>query len=216
MSRTTMRPDPTFLHICTFQIAKTVSNNGQIPLLVLDQLSMLKSLLLSDEDEKSESSYSIFNVIGFHILTQALIKFSLSTEVKYSFKKEVVEQYMEFIEKRLIQSQTIPWITGYSIFQAILLYILNFSTITKLRMVAEGQNFSEHLSRGCRILRTISSKFVGLANHAKLVQDLEKMLASPVAIKNPNIDFLDCSALYEICRTALQSVGIEAGSHNNR
>lgn len=100
----------------------------------------------------------------------------------------------------------LPWITGYSIFQLVLLGIFFSNEMPQNQRVSQ---VSHLISLAGMVLSVMKAKFPGLHPHSVLLGGVVKQITSFDADFRQNIDFLEGSNLYEFCRDALNCADID-------
>lgn len=100
----------------------------------------------------------------------------------------------------------LPWITGYSIFQVVLLGIFFSNEMPRNQRVSQ---VSHLLSVAGMVLSVMKTKFSGLHSHSLFLSGVLKQITSFDTDSRQNIDFLEGSNLCEYCRDALNCLDID-------
>ncbi|KAK5987470.1 hypothetical protein PT974_11599 [Cladobotryum mycophilum] len=142
------------------------------------------------------------SLLGFHLAIQSLRRLAPNEAITTSRNGLLIDHWQS-IPKTMPSLLMLPWIAGYSAFQAALLQM------TLCGRIPEKQpRLTQSLSQSNLILSVVSSKFKGLSPHAEFGSSVLIEIMSPAEGIRLDIDFLEGSDLYQFCAEALNSVGI--------
>ncbi|KAL7942475.1 hypothetical protein V8C42DRAFT_332540 [Trichoderma barbatum] len=167
-------------------------------------LSYYNGYLLGSRQNNRREIPFLPRMFGLHLAAQSLRR-SVGASSTLETRDKLVQDNLVVLQNSATTWFALPWIIGYSIFQLGLLQILFCDGLPQKQRVGQ---ISQTLSFVEMILSVISTRFPGLYPHSVLVNKVLTQVASPDAGSQHNIDFLDGSDLYEVCRNALRCVDI--------
>ncbi|KAL7786677.1 hypothetical protein V8C37DRAFT_392068 [Trichoderma ceciliae] len=144
-------------------------------------------------------------IFGLHLAAQSLRR-STGTNSTFKMQSRLVQDHLGILQNSVTTWLALPWITGYSIFQLDLLQILFCDGLPQEQKTSQ---MSQSLFLSGMVLSVISTKFPGLYPHSALLKKILAQITSSDADSRHNLDFLDGSNLYELCRDALKCVGMD-------
>jgi hypothetical protein len=171
-------------------------------------LSRYEERILQSRLSGEENTSYLPRVFELQLVAQSLRR-SLAIGSTFTTQNILVYNCLVSLQSAIHIWPALPWITGYSIFQQVLLGI-SFSKW--MPQNHRSSRVSRLLSLALMVLSVMKTKFSGLRPHSVLLAGVLKQLTSSDTSSRYNLDFLDGSNLYEFCRDALNCVDIDVST----
>jgi hypothetical protein len=169
-----------------------------------DYLSYYNEHILRSRVDSEGMTPYLTRMLELQLAAQSL-KRSSEIDSTFEAQSKLIQDHLAPFKSSINTWLALPWITGYSLFQLVLLHILFSDGLSQKRRVSQ---VSQSLSLAGMVLSVISTKFPGLHPHSILLNKVLMQITSSDTDSEQNIDFLEGSDLYEFCRNALKCVDI--------
>lgn len=170
-----------------------------------DYLSCYEERILQPRLSGEENASYLPRAFELQLVAQSLRRL-LSAGSPFAAQSKLVYDCLVSFQSSVHIWPALPWITGYSIFQLVLLGIILSNEMPRNQRISQ---VSQLISLAGMVLSVMQTKFSGLHSHSIFLGGVLKQITSLDTNSRQNIDFLDGSSLYEFCRDALNCVDIE-------
>lgn len=168
-------------------------------------LSRYEEHILQNRLSGEENTSYLPRVFELQLVAQSLRR-SFAVGSTFAAHSKLVYDYLVSFQSSIHIWPALPWITGYSIFQLVLLGIFFSNGMPQNDRVSQ---VSHLISLAGMVLSVMKTKFPGLHPHSVLLGGVLKQMTSFDTGSRQTIDFLEGSNLYEFCRDALNCVNID-------
>lgn len=168
-------------------------------------LSRYEEHILQSRLSGAEDTSYLPRVFELQLVAQSLRR-SYTVGSTFEAQNKLVHDCLMPFQSSIQIWPALPWITGYSIFQLVLLGILFSNGMPRNQRISR---VSHLLSLAGMVLSIMKTKFRGLHPHSVLLSGILKQITAFDTNYRRDIDFLEGSNLYEFCRDALNCVDID-------
>ncbi|KAH8809450.1 fungal-specific transcription factor domain-containing protein [Xylogone sp. PMI_703] len=171
----------------------------------LDALSDFNSRILRYNSQVLDPTITLPSIVGFQlsVLTLRYTGSHLINRTRTEIERLILENHLEHLELQTISSCTVPWIAGYSIFQAAILHILSYYNENREQIDTSRTDLTRTLRRIHASLTTLSSKYKGLSDYANLIQSIQSTFERATPMDRVDFTFLARTDLYGFCKSAV-------------
>ncbi|PTB46363.1 hypothetical protein M441DRAFT_63642 [Trichoderma asperellum CBS 433.97] len=168
-------------------------------------LSRYEEHVLPSRLSGEENTSYLPRVFELQLVAQSLRR-SFAADSTFEAQSKLVHDCLLPFQSSIHIWPALPWTTGYSIFQLVLLGIFFSNGMPQKQKVSRDSHL---LSLAGMVLSVVKTKFPGLHHYSALLSRVLKQITCIDTDSRQTIDFLEGSNLYEFCRGALNCVDID-------